>query len=385
MSIYLDNAATSFPKPPVVADAMYRYLTQVGATINRSVYSRAQEAGLVTLQLRERLCRFLGYSGRPTHAILTSGCTAGLNMVLRGWLKPGDHCIVSSMEHNAVMRPLVSLGIDFDRVPCDETGLLDPSDLIPLIRPNTKLVVLAHASNISGTVQDAAAVGRICREHDIPFLLDAAQTAGHIPVSFDTFGCSALAVPGHKGLLGPSGIGALLLTPEFARQLTPIFTGGTGSASHTEIQPSFLPDKFESGTPNLPGIYGWEAALSWLETQTIDHLRQHELTLMEQFLTGLERIPDLRLAGTRDLSRRVSVFSLDFLTQDNALVGDRLEQEFSILTRCGLHCTPNAHKTLGTFPQGTVRFSFGWATTETDVDAALSAIRRITSDHEIGT
>jgi len=374
---YLDNAATSFPKPPQVAERMHQYITQVGATINRSVYGRAQEAGLVTLQLRERLCRILGCSGRPTHAILTSGCTMALNMVIRGWLQPGDHCIVSSMEHNAVMRPLTSMGIEFDRIPCDETGLLDPEDIVPLIRPNTRLVVVAHGSNVSGVVQDAAAVGAICRQYGIPFLLDAAQTAGHVPVEFDKFGCSALAVPGHKGLLGPSGIGALLLEKDFARYLSPIVTGGTGSASHTEIQPAFLPDKFESGTPNLPGIYGWEAALAWLEEQGLQRLREHELVLMERFLTGLQKLPQVRLAGPADLTRRVGVFSLDFEGRDNAAVGDRLEQEFGILTRCGLHCAPNAHKTLGTFPQGTVRFSFGWATTTEDVDAVLEAISRI--------
>ena len=373
--IYLDNAATSFPKPSQVAQRMCEYITDVGATINRSVYGKAQDAGMVTLELRQRLARFLGYHGRPTHVILTSGCTMGLNMVLRGWLQPGDHCIVSSMEHNAVMRPLVDLGIEFDRIPCDETGLLNPADLLPLIRPNTRLVVMAHGSNVSGAVQDAGAVGALCREHGIPFVLDAAQTAGHVPVDFDRFGCSALTVPGHKGLLGPSGIGAVLLAPEFARQLRPIVTGGTGSASHTEVQPSFLPDKFESGTPNMPGIYGWEAAMEWLEDQTLERLRSHEYMLMVRFLDGLTRIPNVHLAGPVDPVRRVSVFSLDFTGQDNALIGDRLEQEYGILTRCGLHCAPNAHKTLGTFPQGTVRFSFGWNTTEQDVDAALEAIR----------
>ena len=375
--IYLDNAATSFPKPPQVAARMCEYLTDVGATINRSVYGKAQEAGLVTLQLRERLCRVLGYNGRPTHAILTSGCTMSLNMAIRGWLQPGDHCIVSSMEHNAVMRPLVSMGIAFDRIPCDKTGLLDPQDILPLIRPNTRLLVMAHGSNVSGAVQDAAAVGQICRDHGIPFVLDAAQTAGHVPVNFDSFGCSALAVPGHKGLLGPSGIGALLLAPDFARQLSPILTGGTGSASHTEVQPRFLPDKFESGTPNLPGIYGWEAALAWWEEQGIDRLRRHEEGLMKQFLEGLGEIPGVRLAGPTDLSRRVSVFSLDFEGQDNAAMGDRLEQEFEILTRCGLHCAPSAHQTLDTYPRGTVRFSFGWSTTEADVAAALDAISQL--------
>ena len=375
--IYLDNAATSFPKPPQVARRMCDYITNVGATINRSVYGAAQEAGLVTLQLRERLCRILGYGGRPTHAILTSGCTMSLNLAIRGWLQPGDHCIVSAMEHNAVMRPLTQMGIEFDRIPCDEQGLLDPDSIPGLIRPNTRLLVMAHGSNVSGAVQDAEAVGRICRQYGIPFVLDAAQTAGHVPVAFDRFGCSALAVPGHKGLLGPSGIGALLISSEFAKGLSPLITGGTGSASHTELQPLFLPDRFESGTPNLPGIYGWEAALAWLEEQGPDTLRTHEEQLMARFLNGLSSISGIRLAGPAELSRRVSVFSLDFDGQDNALIGDRLEQEFGILTRCGLHCAPNAHKTLGTFPQGTVRFSFGWSTTEAEVDAALQAIETL--------
>jgi len=378
--IYLDNAATSFPKPPQVAERMCEYINQVGATINRSVYGAAREAGLVTLQLRERLCRILGYGGRPTHAILTSGCTMSLNIAIRGWLREGDHCIVSSMEHNAVMRPLTQMGIEFDRIPCDEAGLLDPETIPSLIRPNTRLLVMAHGSNVSGAVQDAEAVGTICRKYGIPFVLDAAQTAGHIPVEFDRFGCSALAVPGHKGLLGPSGIGALLIAPEFAKGLSPIITGGTGSASHTELQPMFLPDRFESGTPNLPGIYGWEAALAWWEDKGLQALRTHEEALMTRFLAGLREISKVRLAGPADISKRVAVFSLDFADQDNAVVGDRLEQEFGILTRCGLHCAPNAHKTLGTFPQGTVRFSFGWSTTEKEIDEALAAIRNIAEE-----
>lgn len=374
--IYLDNAATSFPKPPAVAERMLAYLTENGATINRSAYGTAQEAELVTLRLRERLCRFLGYSGRPTHAILTAGCTMSLNLAIAGWLRPGDHCIVSAMEHNAVMRPLTQLGVEFDRIPCNRAGILDPDAIAGLIRPNTRLLVLAHGSNVSGAVQDARAVGRICQSYGIPFLLDAAQTAGHVPVDFDGFGCSALAVPGHKGLLGPSGIGALLIGPEFAKGLSPLLTGGTGSASHTELQPMFLPDRFEPGTPNLPGIFGWEAAMAWLEEQGISALRSHDEALMARFLEGLAELPQVALAGPREISRRVAVFSLDFPGQDNALVGERLEREFGIATRCGLHCAPSAHRTLGTFPQGTVRFSFGWSTTEADVDAALQAIRR---------
>ena len=225
-SIYLDNAATSFPKPKGVSLAMADYLDHVGATINRSVYASAQDAGLVALQLRERLKRLFHFSGPVTHVILTPGATWGLNMAIHGFLKPGDHCLVSSMEHNAVMRPLLQMqGVCFDRIPCGRDGLLDPAALEALIRPNTRLVIMAHGSNVCGSVQDAAAVGRICAAHGIAFVLDAAQTAGHIPVDFDAFHLSALCVPGHKGLLGPSGIGALLMTEDFSRALSPIVAG----------------------------------------------------------------------------------------------------------------------------------------------------------------
>lgn len=375
--IYLDNAATSYPKPPQVAERMFEYVSSVGATINRSVYASAQEAGLVTLQLRERLARLLGYGGRPNHVVLTSGCTMSLNMVIRGWLNPGDHCIVSAMEHNAVMRPIMDLGVEFDRIPCDKDGFLDSKSILPLIKPNTKLLIMTHGSNVTGAVQDAETVGKICREYGIPFVLDAAQTAGHVPIDFDRFGCSAMAVPAHKGLLGPSGIGALILTPEFAKKLRPFMTGGTGSASHTEVQPEFMPDKFEPGTPNLPGIYGWEAALSFLEEKTVDAVRAHDLRCMTRFLDGMKKISGIRLVGTQDVSGRVGVFALDFPGRDNALVGEQLEREFGIMTRCGLHCAPNAHKTVGTWPQGVVRLSFGWKTTDDEIDIALDAIRAI--------
>jgi len=387
MAIYLDNGATSFPKPPQVAQRMADYITRVGANINRSVYGAAQEAGLVTLQLRERLCRVLGYGGRPTHAVLTAGNTMSLNMILQGYLRPGDHCLVSSMEHNAVMRPLTVLtarGVTFDRIPSDGCGRMDVSAIAGLIRPNTRLLVMAHGSNVCGVVQDAEAVGAICRDYGIAFVLDAAQTAGHLPLSFDRFGCSAMTVPGHKGLMGPSGIGGLMMTADFAKSLSPLLTGGTGSASHTEVQPGFMPDKFESGTPNLPGIYGWEAALHWLEETTVDAVRTHDLELSRQFLAGLQTLSGIRLLGPETLHDRVAVFSLDFPGQDNAAVGDRLEREFGILTRCGLHCAPHAHKTLGTYPGGTVRFSFGWYNTADDVDAALQAIACLTKGEHHG-
>lgn len=377
-AIYLDNAATSFPKPAGVSDAMKTYMDQVGATINRSVYGSAQDAGLVTLQLRQHLKQLFHFPDPVTHVILTPGATWGLNMVIKGFLTSGDHCIVSSMEHNAVMRPLLQLeGVEFDRISCNREGLLNPADIEALIKPNTKLLVMAHGSNVCGSVQDAKAVGEICAKHGIAFVLDAAQTAGHYPVNFEAFGLSALCVPGHKGLLGPSGIGALLMTDDFAKRLNPIVAGGTGSASDIEYLPEYLPDRFESGTPNLPGIYGWEAALNFVKNTGVDALREHEMLLCKRFLDGLETIDGVTLCGTKDLDRRVGVISVDFLREDNAEAAFRLETEFGILTRCGLHCAPSAHKSLDTFPRGTVRFSLGFANTEADIDAALEAIRTI--------
>lgn len=377
--VYLDNAATSYPKAPGVASAMADYVEKVGATINRSSYAAAQEAGLVTLSLRERLCRLFNHPD-PTHAVLTPGATAGLNMVIKGLLRPGDHCLVSSMEHNAVMRPLVQLereGVAFERIPCDTQGRLRLEALPGMIKLNTRLVVMAHGSNVCGTVQDAEAVGKICRERGVPFALDAAQTAGHIEVDFERFGLAALVVPGHKGLLGPQGIGALLLDADFARRLTPLVAGGTGSASDSEELPGWMPDRFESGTPNMPGVYGWEAALGWLENTGIETLENHEKTLSKRFLEGIYGLKNVKLYGATVPERRTGVFSVGFLNCDNAEAAWRLEREFGILTRCGLHCAPSAHKTLGSFPEGSVRFSTGWANTEADIDAALSAIAAI--------
>lgn len=378
-TIYLDNGATSFPKPPAVAQAMFQYLTEVGASINRGVYGSAQAAGMTTLMLREGLCRLFNHDD-PTHCILTGGNTLGLNMVLRGWLRPGDHCLVSSMEHNAVMRPLHDLaeqGVTFDRIPCDRTGRLNPADIPAMIKPNTRLLVMAHGSNVSGTVQDAVAVGAICREHGIPFVLDAAQTAGHYPVDFKAMNLSALSMPGHKGLMGPSGIGVLLLSHDFAQKLTPIIAGGTGSASDSEAQPNYMPDKFESGTPNVPGIYGLQAAVDFILNTGVDAMQRREQELTKRFLDGLRDVKGIRLAGSWELENRVGVISIDFETIDNAEAAYHLEQDYGILTRCGLHCAPAAHKTLGTFPQGTVRFSPGHYTTEEEIDAAVKAIAEL--------
>ena len=375
---YLDNAATSFPKPKGVSSRMKEYMDTVGATINRSVYGAAQDAGLVTLLLRESLKKFFHFPDPVTHVILTPGATAGLNMVIKGYLKPGDHCIVSSMEHNAVMRPLLQLdGVEYDRIPANREGLINPADVESLIRPNTKLLIMAHGSNVCGAVQDAATVGEICKKHGIAFALDVAQTAGHIDIDFEGWGLSALVAPGHKGLLGPSGIGVMLLRDDFAKALDPLIAGGTGSASDSEYLPDYLPDRFESGTPNLPGIYGLAASMEFLQSETLEKLHAHEMELTKRFLEGVAQIPGAVVCGPQGLENRVGVISLDFIGQDNAEVAYRLEMDHGILTRCGLHCAPSAHKSLDTFPRGTVRFSLGFASTGEDVDIALAAIKAV--------
>lgn len=372
--IYLDNAATSWPKAPGVSDQMKYYLDRVGASINRGVYAPAQEVGLKTLTLREQLAAFFHHPD-PNHVILTSGCTAALNLAIKGLLREGDHVLVSSLEHNAVMRPLVQLGVAFDRVPCDSEGFLRADLIEPLLRPNTKLFILNHASNVCGTVQNAEAVGRLCKLHGIPLLLDGAQSAGHVPVDFEAFGLSALAVPAHKGLLGPQGVGALLVTTDFAAKLTPLLAGGTGSVSDSEEIPPYMPDRFEPGTPNLPGIFGWSAAMDYVNQVGLPELRRHETALTERFLNGLAKIETLRVVGAVDVSRRVGVIGVDFANVDNAEAADRLERDFGILTRCGMHCAPAAHRALGSFPQGVVRFSVGAFTKENEIDEALNAVR----------
>ena len=376
---YLDNAATSFPKAPGTGSAMARYVERIGANINRSTYQKATDAAAVVLDTRTQLKTLFHFGEPENRVVFTPGATAGLNMLLKGFLLPGDHVIVSSMEHNAVMRPLTELGekgVTFSRIPADRHGCTDPADLLPLIRPDTKLVLVSHASNVSGTVFPLGAVAELCRKRGIPLAVDGAQTAGHLDIDFEGLGLSALCVPGHKGLLGPQGIGAVLMSESFAKTLRPLITGGTGSASDSETQPDYLPDKFESGTQNLPGIFGLHAALTFVMEQGTDALHAHEMELTERLLDGIADLP-VRIAGLPNTAGRVGVVSLDFPELDNGDAAYRLETEYGILTRCGLHCAPNAHRTLDTFPQGTVRLSVGYATSPEDIDRAVAAVRAL--------
>ena len=377
--IYFDNASTSFPKADGVAEAAYRFIKDCGCNINRGGYDEAYQAEEIVLRTRQQLTE-LFHGPDCRNVVFTRNITESLNVLLKGFLKAGDHVLVSAMEHNAVMRPLTQLteqGVSFDRIPCGADGTLDVSAMDRLLRENTRAVVMLHASNVCGTLMPIETVGAFCHAHGLRFILDTAQTAGVFPIDMEAMHIDALAFTGHKGLLGPQGIGGFLLQPDMVPLLQPLIAGGTGSISHEEQMPSFMPDRFEAGTMNLPGIMGLHAALCWLERETIDAVRSHELELTERFLSGALDIPCLRVVGRRDISGRAGVVSVVPENADPALVADALGREYGIMVRVGLHCAPNAHKTLGTFPTGTIRFSFGRWNTPQQVDTALSALREL--------
>ena len=377
--IYLDNASTSFPKAEGVAEAVYHYIKDCGCNINRGGYDEAYQAEEIVLRTRQQLTE-LFHGPDCRNVVFTRNITESLNVLLKGFLKAGDHVLVSAMEHNAVMRPLSQLteqDVSFDRIPCMADGTLDISAMDRLLRENTRAVVMLHASNVCGTLIPVETVGAFCHAHGLRFILDTAQTAGVFPIDMEAMHIDALAFTGHKGLLGPQGIGGFILQPDMVPLVQPLIAGGTGSISHEEQMPSFMPDRFEAGTMNLPGIMGLHAALRWLEQETIDAVRSHELELTERFLSGALDIPHLRVIGRQDIAERAGVVSVVPENADPALVADALGREYGIMVRVGLHCAPDAHKTLGTFPTGTIRFSFGRWNTPQQVDTALSALREL--------
>lgn len=377
--VYLDNGSTSFPKAPGVAEAMSHFITEVGCNISRGGYETAYDLGDTIFETRSMLCRMFNFS-EEKYVVFTPSVTYSLNFVIKGLLKSGDHVIMSSMEHNAVARPCQSLkdfGVEVTIVPCDRDGVLDIDAFKNSFKENTKLVVMSRASNVCGTVLDAEEVGKICKEKGVFFVLDAAQSAGVINIDFEKFNLSALCLTGHKGLLGPQGTGALLLRHELAEALNPVISGGTGSASHLLTMPEFMPDKFEAGTLNLPGIIGLNASLEYIHRVGIDTIFETEKQLAQLFIEEIDKLPNVKIIGVRDWNKRVGTVSLDFESIDNAEVSFILDSEYGIMTRCGLHCAPLAHQTLGTYPQGTVRFAFGHKNTEEDVEYAVSAIRKI--------
>ena len=381
--IYLDQASTSFPKVPGVAQAMMDYLTMNGVNVNRGCYSSAYSAEEVIYETRQLLAELFHFS-KCKNVIFTPNVTTSLNFILKGFLKPGDHILVSAMEHNAVMRPVVQLassGISFDRIPCRTDGSMILEKVEELIRPETKAIVTLHASNVCGTRMPLDALGEICQRHQLYFVVDSAQTAGIVPINMDKMHIDALAFTGHKGLRGPQGTGGFLVSQELAEQMEPLISGGTGSVSHTEEIPDFMPDRFESGTPNLPGIYGLHEALLYLKTHSLQAINEKELSLTGYFLEQLQALDDtgrhIRIIGKKDLTDRNAVVSIQTPEIDMSQVAWQLDNEYGVMTRVGLHCAPNAHKTLGTYPAGTIRFSFGPENTKNELDFAIQGLKKI--------
>ena len=379
--IYLDQASTSFPKAPGVAQAMMDYLTMNGVNVNRGCYSSAYSAEEVIYETRQLLAELFHFS-KCKNVIFTPNVTTSLNFILKGFLKPGDHILVSAMEHNAVMRPVVqlaSLGISFDRIPCRTDGSMILEKVEELIRPETKAIVTLHASNVCGTRMPLDALGEICQRHQLYFVVDSAQTAGIVPINMDKMHIDALAFTGHKGLRGPQGTGGFLVSQELAEQMEPLISGG--SVSHTEEIPDFMPDRFESGTPNLPGIYGLHEALLYLKTHSLQAINEKELSLTGYFLEQLQALDDtgrhIRIIGKKDLTDRNAVVSIQTPEIDMSQVAWQLDNEYGVMTRVGLHCAPNAHKTLGTYPAGTIRFSFGPENTKNELDFAIQGLKKI--------
>jgi cysteine desulfurase family protein len=377
--IYMDNAATSWPKPEETITAMVEYAQSVGANPGRSGHRLSVDAGRVILDTRESVAQIFGVRNL-LRVVFTKNATEALNIAIRGLLKPGDHVITSGMEHNSVMRPLRTMerrGVELSIVPCSSAGELDPDDVKRLIRKNTRAIYLTHASNVTGTLMPISEVGKIARDRGVLFCVDAAQTAGVIPIDVEAMSIDILAFTGHKSLFGPQGTGGLYLADGLEKKIDPIMTGGTGSRSESEEQPEFLPDRYESGTPNTIGIAGLGAGIRFIGSVGIETIRKKEMSLAAMLMEGLRSMPEVTLYGCGDAARQTAVISFTISGMGPAEVAMILDEEFSIMSRPGLQCAPAAHRTIGTFSAGTVRLSPGYFLEESDIRTALSAVDRI--------
>ena len=380
--IYFDNSSTSFPKAPNVGRAMGEFIENGAFNINRGSYEGAYEAGSAVLDTREML-KDLFNCPNSKNVVFTPSVTYSLNFFIKGFLKPGDHVLVTSVEHNAVMRPLVQmekLGVEFDAVPCDEEGGVTADDFRAYIKENTKAIITTHASNVCGTIIPIEEIGALCKEKGLVYAVDTAQTAGIINIDMQKANIDFLAFTGHKGLLGPQGIGGFIASDKLEGLIDPVISGGTGSLSDSEEIPDFLPDRFESGTLNLPGIIGLHQALVYLKEAGIDNMRNEKMEITKYFLDQVKEIEGVRIAGKKTVEGRLGVVSIDFEGFDNSIVSFYLSSKYKIMTRVGMHCAPRAHKTLKTFPQGTVRFSFSHFNTKEEVDVCIDSIKTILSD-----
>lgn len=378
--IYLDHAATSWPKPDAVSEAMVRFLRDVGANPGRSGHRLANAAERIRFDAREVLAGLFGVRD-PLRVIFTLNGTTALNLVIRGLLPSGAHVITTGLEHNAVMRPLRQAqqrGVTLSVIPCEPDGTLDPAALDEQLRAETRLLVANHASNVCGTILPIRALGAAARARGVPFLIDAAQTAGCVPIDLAADHVDLLAFTGHKSLLGPTGTGGLVIGEDFdITRLPPLLAGGTGSRSEHEIQPDFLPDKYEAGTPNIVGLAGLVAGVRAVLDRGVETLQQRAQEATKQLLDGLERIPGVQIVGPRDPTRQTAVVSFFIAGQTPSQTAAALDERFGVLCRPGLHCAPAAHRTLGTLPAGTIRFAPGPFVTPAEIQTALYAVGKL--------
>ena len=375
--VYVDNSSTSFPKAPGISETIMDYLENSGCNVNRGGYTDSYKIALEIMEARQ-IISDLFHTDSPQEVVFTPGITYSMNILLQGYLKKGDHVITSSMEHNSVMRPLHALskeGITYDTFACDRDGTIKIEDIIPLIKKETKAIVVLHASNVCGTVLPLKEISVLCKEKRIRLIVDTAQTAGIMDI--DASEIDALAFTGHKGLLGPQGIGGFIIKKEFANEIKPLITGGTGSQSHEFEQPDFLPDKYESGTMNIPAILGLKKAVEYINSTGINDIYEKEMALTSAFINKVQITDNINIIGKKDVYNRVPVVSLDFPEQDNAAIATALDENYGIMTRCGLHCAPVAHKTIGTYPRGTIRFSFGYFNTMDEIEYLVESIKDI--------
>jgi cysteine desulfurase/selenocysteine lyase len=383
--IYLDYAATSWPKPPEVLKAMSDYLEYSGGNPGRSGHRLSIAAGRAVFSARQAIADLFN-APDPLRVVFTPNVTYALNLVIEGLLRPGDRVVTSSMEHNSVMRPLRALeqkGIQLQIVQCGPDGGLDLESFKAAILPGTRLVVTTHASNVTGTLFPITEIAELAHEKSALFLVDAAQTAGVLPIDLTASSIDFLAFTGHKGLYGPPGTGGLVIGGQVKiEELEPLVRGGTGSRSEFEQQPEFLPDKYESGTVNGVGFVGLGAGARWVMERGIEQIRAHEAMLTDRLISGLLDLPELTLFGPNDSARMTAVLSCRIKSKQVSYVGLCLDDEFEILSRVGLHCSPSAHRTIGTFSDGTIRLAPGFGTSFEDIDVVIAAIKKVARDYE---
>ncbi|HON58546.1 MAG TPA: aminotransferase class V-fold PLP-dependent enzyme [Smithella sp.] len=377
--IYFDNAATSWPKPPQTLAAMQDYLQNIGGSPGRSGHRLSIEAARMVYETREKLAR-LFHAADPLRIIFTKNATEGLNIAIFGFLKSGDHVLTSGMEHNSVMRPLRAMearGVHITVVPCTSDGRIDPDDVGKAVRKNTKAIFITHASNVTGTIMPIADIGRLARERGLVFCVDAAQTAGCSPIDVEAMHIDLLAFTGHKALFGPSGTGGLYIREGLEEKIEPMGMGGTGSRSELEVQPDFMPDRYESGTPNAAGIAGLRAGVEFVLSRSVEGIQAREEKLSQKFIDEARDLPGIILYGQKSARNRTPAVSFNIAGRDPATLAMELDERFGIMSRSGLHCAPAAHKTIGTYPMGTVRFSFSYFNTEEQIAASLEALKKI--------